>query len=41
MNQESKYQEGETTSYNGMIYGKGPAGITPLPAVTDEYPRLI
>ena len=27
--------------YNGMIDGIGPAGTTPLPAVTEEYPRLI
>jgi hypothetical protein len=27
--------------YSGMIGGFGPAGTTPLPAVTEEYPRLI
>jgi hypothetical protein len=31
----------EATDYIGIIGGTGPAGTTPLPAVTEEYPRLI
>jgi hypothetical protein len=27
--------------YNGIMGGTGPAGTTPFPAVTEEYPRLI
>jgi hypothetical protein len=29
------------SDYIGIIGGTGPAGTTPLPAVTEEYPRLI
>jgi hypothetical protein len=31
----------EGVYYNGIIGGRGPIGTTPLPAVTEEYPRFI
>lgn len=27
--------------HNGIIFGVGPMGTTPLPIMIDEYPRLI